>query len=77
VSVWVIEQLIEALVDNILRVVDKEQWEHILKEVGDVSDVSPPMLGLIFVQQLNGRLFPLFPRSLYEWISLTRSSTGL
>ena len=50
VSVGGVEQLIKALVDGILRVVDQEQWKHVLEEMRDVLDMGPPVLGFIFVQ---------------------------
>ena len=41
-SVGVVEELKETLIDHVLCPVDKEQWQHVLPQTRNVFDVGPP-----------------------------------
>ena len=44
--VGVVEKLKEALVDHVFSDVDKEQWHHVLQQVGQVLEVAEVKLRL-------------------------------
>ncbi len=51
--VGIVQQLKKALVDGVFSKVHQKERYHVFDEVRDVLHMANPMLGLIFIEELN------------------------